>query len=123
MVSENDGDFYRQRLNPISDMFERKMKSGKFRKENALFTKSLVDSVGKDAITRYEKENGLGVKDVDIDDRRKIGHELLKQSMQSARENMHYNKITTTGKGQAMMARDKLKRVEEDERIRKGMRF
>ena len=123
LVSENDGDFYRQRLNPISDMFERKMKSGKFRKENALFTKSLVDSVGKDAITRYEKENGLGVKDVDIDDRRKIGHELLKQSMQSARENMHYNKITTTGKGQAMMARDKLKRVEEDERIRKGMRF
>ena len=123
LVSENDGDFYRQRLNPISDMFERKMKSGKFRKENALFTKSLVDSVGKDAITRYEKENGLGVKDVDIDDRRKIGHELLKQSMQSARENMHYNKITTTGKGQAMMARDKLKRVEEDERIRKGMKF
>ena len=123
LVSENDGDFYRQRLNPISDMFERKMKSGKFRKENALFTKSLVDSVGKDAITRYEKENGLGVKDVDIDDRRKIGHELLKQSMQSARENMHYNKITTTGKGQAMMARDKLKRVEEDEKIRKGMRF
>ena len=46
LVSENDGDFYRQRLNPISDMFERKMKSGKFRKENALFTKSLVDSVG-----------------------------------------------------------------------------
>ena len=27
------------------------------------------------------------------------------------------------GKGQAMMARDELKRVEEDERIRKGMRF
>ena len=113
LVSENDGDFYRQRLNPLTQMFERKMKSGKFRKENALFTKSLVDSVGKDALTRYEKENGLGVKDVDIDDRRKIGHELLKQSMQSARENMHYNKITTTGKGQAMMARDKLKRVEE----------
>ena len=123
LVSENDGDFYRQRLNPLTQMFERKMKSGKFRKENALFTKSLVDSVGKDALTRYEKENGLGVKDVDIDDRRKIGHELLKQSMQSARENMHYNKITTTGKGQAMMARDKLKRVEEDEKIRKGMRF
>ena len=123
LVSENDGDFYRQRLNPLTQMFERKMKSGKFRKENALFTKSLVDSVGKDALTRYEKENGLGVKDVDIDDRRKIGHELLKQSMQSARENMHYNKITTTGKGQAMMARDKLKRVEEDEKIRKGMNF
>ena len=123
LVSENDGDFYRQRLNPLTQMFERKMKSGKFRKENALFTKSLVDSVGKDALTRYEKENGLGVKDVDIDDRRKIGHELLKQSMQSARENMHYNKITTTGKGQAMMARDKLKRVEENEKIRKGMRF
>ena len=123
LVSENDGDFYRQRLNPLTQMFERKMKSGKFRKENALFTKSLVDSVGKDALTRYEKENGLGVKDVDIDDRRKIGHELLKQSMQSARENMHYNKITTTGKGQAMMARDKLKRVEENEKIRKGMNF
>ena len=123
LVSENDGDFYRQRLYPLTQMFERKMKSGKFRKENALFTKSLVDSVGKDALTRYEKENGLGVKDVDIDDRRKIGHELLKQSMDSARGNMHYKKITTTGKGQAMMARDELKRVEEDERIRKGMRF
>ena len=123
LVSENDGDFYRQRLNPLTQMFERKMKSGKFRKENALFTKSLVDSVGKDALTRYEKENGLGVKDVDIDDRRKIGHELLKQSMDSARGNMHYNKITTTGKGQAMLAREKLKRVEEDEKIRKGMNF
>lgn len=121
LVSENDGDFYRQRLNPISDMFERKMKSGKFRKENALFTKSLVDSVGKEAVERYRKEHGLG--HVDIDDRRKIGHELLKQSMDSARGNMHYKKITTTGKGQAMMARDELKRVEEDERIRKGMRF
>jgi hypothetical protein len=123
LVSENDGDFYRQRLNPLTQMFERKMKSGKFRKENALFTKSLVDSVGKDALTRYEKENGLGVKDVDIDDRRKIGHELLKQSMDSARGNMHYNKITTTGKGQAMLAREKLKRVEENEKIRKGMNF
>ena len=123
LVSENDGDFYRQRLYPLTQMFERKMKSGKFRKENALFTKSLVDSVGKDALTRYEKENGLGVKDVDIDDRRKIGHELLKRSMRVAREEMHYNKITTTGKGQAMMARDKLKRVDENERIRKGMRF
>ena len=120
-ISLNDGDFYRWRLNPISDMFERKMKSGKFRKENALFTKSLVDSVGKEAVERYRNENGLGY--VDIDDRRKIGHELLKQSMNSARWNMHYKKITTTGKGQAMMARDKLKRVEENEKIRKGMRF
>ena len=70
LVSENDGDFYRQRLNPISDMFERKMKSGKFRKENALFTKSFVDSVGKEAVERYRNEHGLGY--VSIDDRRKI---------------------------------------------------
>jgi|LWDU01.1.fsa_nt_gi hypothetical protein len=121
LVSENDGDFYRQRLNPISNMFEKKMNNGIFRKQNALYSKSFVDSVGKDAVERYRKEHGLG--HVSIEDRRKIGHELLKQSMQSARENVHYNKITTTGKGQAMMARDKLKRVEEDERIRKGMRF
>lgn len=121
LVSENDGDFYRQRLNPISDMFERKMKSGKFRKENALFTKSFVDSVGKEAVERYRNEHGLGY--VSIDDRRKIGHELLKNSMRIAREEMRSKKQLTTGKGQAMMARDNLKRVEEDDRIRKGMRF
>ena len=121
LVSENDGDFYRQRLNPISDMFERKMKSGKFRKENALFTKSFVDSVGKEAVERYRNEHGLGY--VSIDDRRKIGHELLKNSMRIAREEMRSKKQLTSGKGQAMMARDNLKRVEEDDRIRKGMRF
>ena len=121
LVSENDGDFYRQRLNPISDMFERKMKSGKFRKENALFTKSFVDSVGKEAVERYRNEHGLGY--VSIDDRRKIGHELLKNSMRIAREEMRSKKQLTTGKGQAMMASDNLKRVEEDDRIRKGMRF
>jgi len=119
LVSENDGDFYRQRLNPISDMYERKMKSGKFKSANALFTKSFVDSVGKDAVDRYRKEHGLG--HVDIEDRRKIGHELLKGAMESARSNIHYKKITTTGKGKAMMARDEIKTVQENENIAHGM--
>ena len=121
LVSENDGDFYRQRLDPIADMFVRKMESGKFRKQNALFTKSFVDSVGKEAVERYRNEHGLGY--VSIDDRRKIGHELLKNSMRIASEQMRYNKLYGTKKGKTMIERDNLKRAEENERIRKGMRF
>ncbi len=124
LVVENDGNFYRQTLNPLAKQFERKMKSGKFQSQKALYTKSFVDSVGKQALRTYEKldEGGVPASSVDIDDRRKIGHELLGQAFQSARENMHYNKITTTGKGKAMMARDDRKTVEENEHIKNGMR-
>lgn len=123
LAMENDGDFYRQVISPISDSFEKKMKSGKFRQENALMTKSFVDSVGKRAIEKYDKEYGSGglAKSINIDTRRKIGQELLKNAMRMARENMHYDKITKTDKGRAMMKRDELKTQQENELIKHGM--
>ena len=120
----NDSQFYHQVLQPISNNFERKMKSGKFRKLDALETKTFVDSVGKRALERYGDEytdDGKSwARGISIDTRRKIGHELLEHAFTRARENTHYNKITETDKGKTMMKSDD-EYKQRSEQIKHGM--
>lgn len=92
LTMENDGDFYRQRLHPIEKNFEKKM--SKPRGFNSDFAKAkMAQSVGTDAVQRYYKEHGSTPNDwksIDTSTREKIGRELIKSKITSARENRMY---------------------------------
>lgn len=120
----NDGDFYRRTLNPISNTLEKRMKRGDFQKDYALSKKSFIDGLGKDALKVYEKEYGNpdDPMRINIDTRRAIGQELVNRAMQQARENLHYEKITKTEKGRALMKRDDVSTKERQDRIEHAMR-
>lgn len=121
----NDSKFYHQILQPISENFERKMKSGKFRKQDALETKSFVDSVGKRALEKYgddyADDGKSWARGISIDTRRKIGQELLEHAFTTARENTFHNNLHSTDKGKALMKSDD-EYKHRPEQIKNGMK-
>jgi hypothetical protein len=120
----NDGEFYRRVLNPNAKNIEKRMRRGDFQKNHAMHKKTFIDHLGKEAIKTYEKEYGnpddpMGI---NVDTRRAIGQELVERAMQQARENLHYDKITKTDKGRALMKKDDVSTKERQERISQAMR-
>ena len=92
LTMENDGDFYRKTLYPIQQQMEKRMNKPRgFNSDYALAKMS--QRVGTEATQRYYKEHGTTPNDwksIDTSTREKIGRDLLKDKIQSAREEIMY---------------------------------
>ena len=122
LTQENHGDFYRRVLSPNTQNFEKRMKRGSFTIHHALNSKGFVERIGREAVNDYFSKFGGVPYGLTADTKKKVGQELIETMVQRARENVHSDKIMSTPKGHALMARDKIKTVQEHENIAHGMR-
>jgi len=119
----SDGDFYKNVIQPNAKSIEKRMLRGKFQKDFAEKKKTFIDRIGKDAIDHYHKEDDYDNEDpikTNIDTKRMIGQEIVKDIIREARETISYDKLDTP-KLKAMIARDQLKTVEENAVVTKGI--
>lgn len=90
LTTTNDGEFYRRTILPNVKNIEKRMKRNDFKKNYLLTKKSFIDSLGKQAIDRYEEEFGTPENKmrIDVDTKRAIGEELAEKIMDEARDNI-----------------------------------
>lgn len=126
----NDGNFYRQVLQPNANTIKKRMMRGDFQKEYAKTKKTYVDSLAKQAINKYSQITYSDPMQLNVDTKRALGQELVDEIVESASEQVQSHKLENTDKGKAIMARQKAsgdgdlgtRRKNENEIISKGMR-
>lgn len=123
LTQENDGDFYRRVLSPNTDVLAKRMVGNRFTIHEALNKKGFVERIGREAVNDYFKKFGGTPVGITPDTKKKVGQELIETMVDRAREQARVHPKVEKGNKRYFRQNESSKRIIDDERIRKGMRF